>query len=58
MRIIHQIPFTPSEKEHYRRLVFSNIVGGMRSLIEVMEEGGEEFEHPQYAVRVLSRRRT
>jgi guanine nucleotide-binding protein subunit alpha len=33
MRLIHNVPFTPAENEHYRQLVFSNIMNGMRSIV-------------------------
>lgn len=50
MRIIHNIPFTPSERENFRRLVFQNVVHGMRLLLDAMEEWGTQFDHPDYAV--------
>lgn len=50
MRIIHNIPFTASERESFRRLVFQNVVQGMRTLLDAMEEWGQQFEHPDYAV--------
>lgn len=40
MRYIHNQPFTPSEIEDYRKIVFANIVGGMRSIIDTMDELG------------------
>ncbi len=52
MRIIHQVPFTPAEREHFRRLVFVNLVGGMRSCLDAMEEWAGQFEHPEYVVSV------
>ncbi|WVQ99881.1 hypothetical protein IAU59_007024 [Kwoniella sp. CBS 9459] len=38
MRLIHNKPFEPVEIEDYRKLTFSNIVGGMRNIIDVMDE--------------------
>ncbi|WWC90831.1 uncharacterized protein L201_005768 [Kwoniella dendrophila CBS 6074] len=38
MRLIHDKPFEPSEIEDYRKITFSNIVGGMRNIIDVMDE--------------------
>lgn len=38
MRYIHQQPFTADEIEDYRQIVFTNIVGGMRSIIDTMDE--------------------
>ena len=52
MRLIHQVPFTKSEREHFRRLVFLNLVGGMRSCLDAMEEWSGEFEHPEYVVSI------
>ncbi|CAO1630619.1 unnamed protein product [Sympodiomycopsis kandeliae] len=49
MRIIHDIPFTPQEKENFRRLVFQNVVQGMKVLLEAMEEWGQTFENPEHA---------
>jgi signal recognition particle receptor subunit beta len=48
MRLIHHIPFTPAEREHYRRLVFANLVQGIRLILDAMEEWGGEFEHAEY----------
>jgi guanine nucleotide-binding protein subunit alpha len=52
MRLIHHIPFTPSEREHYRRLVFINLVQGIRLILDAMEEWGGEFDHQDYYVRL------
>jgi len=38
MRYIHDRPFTPEEVEDYRKIVFTNIVGGMRTIIDLMDE--------------------
>ena len=38
MRYIHNQPFTPDEIEDYRKIVFANIVGGMRSIVDLMDE--------------------
>ncbi|AFR95728.1 guanine nucleotide-binding protein G(o) subunit alpha [Cryptococcus neoformans C23] len=40
MRLIHDRPFESDEVEDYRKLTFSNIVGGMRAIIDVMDELG------------------
>ena len=53
MRLTYQVPFTVSEREHFRRLVFLNLVGGMRSCLDAMEEWAGEFQHPEY-VKFLS----
>lgn len=50
MRLIHNIPFTPVERENYRRLVFANIVSGVKQLLEAMEEWGTGFDDPSLAV--------
>jgi hypothetical protein len=52
MRLIHSIPFTSIEKEHYRRLVFVNLVQGIKVILDAMEEWGGEFEHKEYYVRM------
>lgn len=49
MRIIHNIPFSSTERETFRRLVFQNVVQGMRDLLDAMETWGQTFEHPDYA---------
>ena len=49
MRIIHQIPFTATEVETFRRLVFVNIVQGMRAILDAMEEWDGEFENDELA---------
>lgn len=38
MRLIHKVPFTPSEIEHYRQLVFDNLTRGMRYVLDAMED--------------------
>ncbi|WVQ74796.1 hypothetical protein IAR50_004402 [Cryptococcus sp. DSM 104548] len=38
MRLIHDRSFEADEVEDYRKLTFSNIVGGMRAIIDVMDE--------------------
>ncbi|WVR07406.1 hypothetical protein IAU60_004447 [Kwoniella sp. DSM 27419] len=38
MRLIHNKPFEAVEIEDYRKLTFSNVVGGMRNIIDVMDE--------------------
>ncbi|SPO38479.1 probable guanine nucleotide-binding protein alpha-2 subunit [Pseudozyma flocculosa] len=49
MRIIHHIPFTPEERENFRRLVFINLVLGMKAVLDAMEEWGGEFEKDENA---------
>lgn len=38
MRLIHKVPFSPSEIEHYRQLVFDNLTRGLRYLLDSMED--------------------
>jgi len=38
MRVIHKIPFSPSEIEQYRQLVFENLTSGLRLVLEAMED--------------------
>ena len=38
MRYIHNQPFSAAEIEDYRKIVFANVVGGMRSIIDTMDE--------------------
>lgn len=38
MRLIHKMPFTPSEIEHYRQLVFDNLTRGIRYVLDAMED--------------------
>jgi len=38
MRLIHKLPFTPSEIEHYRQLVFDNLTRGMRYVLDAMDD--------------------
>ncbi|KAG7553586.1 hypothetical protein FFLO_03018 [Filobasidium floriforme] len=38
MRLIHNVSFTPAELEYYRQLVFSNVVNGMKLIIDAMDE--------------------
>ncbi|KAN0063399.1 Guanine nucleotide-binding protein alpha-2 subunit [Thecaphora frezii] len=46
MRIIHHIPFTAEERENFRRLVFVNLLSGMKAVLDAMEEWGGDFEQP------------
>nr|QUF61610.1 guanine nucleotide-binding protein subunit alpha-1 [Ustilago esculenta] len=45
MRIIHHIPFTAEESENFRRLVFLNLVQGMKTILDVMEDWTVDFQH-------------
>jgi len=38
MRLIHKVPFSTQEIEFYRQLVFGNLTGGMKYLLESMED--------------------
>lgn len=38
MRLIHDVHFSPQEFEFYRQLAFSNIVHGMKQLLEALED--------------------
>lgn len=38
MRLIHKLPFSPSEIEHYRQLVFDNITRGLCYLLDAMQD--------------------
>ena len=38
MRLIRNVPFTQSEVESYRQLVFANLVQGMRYTFDAMED--------------------
>lgn len=40
MRLIHKVPFTESELEHYRQLIFLNITAGMKAVLDAMDELG------------------
>lgn len=38
MRLIHKLPFSPQEIEFYRQLVFSNLVHGLKYLLDAMDD--------------------
>jgi guanine nucleotide-binding protein subunit alpha, other len=38
MRLIHNVQFSPQEVEFYRQLTFSNIVHGMKQLLEALDD--------------------
>lgn len=38
MRLIHDVHFSPQEFEFYRQLVFSNIMHGMKQLLEALDD--------------------
>jgi len=38
MRLIHNKGYTPDEIEDFRKIAFENIVGGMSSIIDIMDE--------------------
>ena len=38
MRLIHNKSFSPDEVEDYRKIVFTNLVNGMRMVIDLMDE--------------------
>lgn len=43
MRIIHSVPFAPLEIEHFRRLIFTNLIDGIRSMLDFMEDSNLRF---------------
>jgi len=50
MRLIHKVPFSASEVEDYRQLVFDNLTRGLRYLLDAMEDmdlkiSGENLGH-------------
>ncbi|BEI89763.1 uncharacterized protein CcaverHIS019_0211250 [Cutaneotrichosporon cavernicola] len=45
MRYIHARSFAPDEIEDYRKIVFANIVDGMRSIIDTMDEEAMQVAH-------------
>lgn len=50
MRLIHRVPFSPTEIEHYRQLVFENLTRGLQYLLDAMEDmelkvGEENLPH-------------
>ncbi|CAO1627561.1 unnamed protein product [Parajaminaea phylloscopi] len=49
MRLIHNIAFTPTERESFRRQVFLNITQGMKQVLEAMDELDHHLEHPEYS---------
>ncbi|KAL0950557.1 hypothetical protein HGRIS_007361 [Hohenbuehelia grisea] len=36
MRIIHEVPFQPHELEHYRQIIFNNLLHGMGLILDAM----------------------
>lgn len=38
MRVINSIPWTPTEIESYRQIIWDNLIEGMVKIREVMEE--------------------
>ena len=38
MRLIHNVQFSPQEVEFYRQLTFSNIVHGLKQLLEALDD--------------------
>lgn len=38
MRVIHEMPFSPSEVEHHRQVIFDNLTRGLRDVLEAMRE--------------------
>ncbi len=54
MRILCGIPFTPGELDHYRRLVFRNIMHGLHSVLDHMTDLRFELsERNQHLVWLL-----
>lgn len=40
MRLIHRVPFTPSEIEFYRQLVFANLTYGLSTVLDALDDLG------------------
>ncbi|CAK5279648.1 unnamed protein product [Mycena citricolor] len=38
MRLIHKVPFSPQEKEHFRQLVFDNLTRGLKYLLDALPD--------------------
>src|SRR5258708_3480182 len=38
MRIIHNMTFSPTELETYRQVVYSNMIDGLREMINILED--------------------
>ncbi|TFK28427.1 heterotrimeric G-protein alpha subunit, GPA2-like protein [Coprinopsis marcescibilis] len=58
MRLIHKVPFSASEIESYRQLVFENLTRGLGYLLDAMEDMDlrVEDEHEKYIEPILSAR--
>lgn len=53
MRLIHHVPFTPTELEHYRHLIFGNITQGMKLLLDAMDDFGIKLPEVHMEYREL-----
>ncbi len=40
MRLIHKVPFSPQEIESYRQLTFDNLTGGLKCILDAMDDMG------------------
>lgn len=47
MRIIHSVHFAPLEIEHFRRLIFTNLIDGIRSVLDFMEDSNLRFANEE-----------
>ena len=58
MRLIHKVPFSASEIEQYRQLIFDNLTRGMGYLLESMEDMDLKIspENEEHAALVMSAR--
>lgn len=52
MRLIHNISFTEAEVEMYRRIVFHNMVDGMRQILQAIDDASASLQHPEYVVSI------
>lgn len=47
MRIIHSVPFASLEIEHFRRLIFTNLIDGIRLVLDFMEDANLRFANEE-----------
>lgn len=40
MRILHKVPFSPQEIEHYRQQILNNLTQGMKSILDALPAMG------------------
>jgi hypothetical protein len=50
MRILTKVPFKPIELESYRQIIFSNLIDGMKGMVQSLGDSGTSLKEDSKAL--------